>query len=332
MLGPPYDEVLSGNAGGLKGTCLIVAPDYCWARVDTEQPMRIVILMAVGIASVLLMGAAPTPEEAWKAGIADQNKDYAQVPHAMLKIQASAYLHDGDTAVLTGRKGEPASYRWTSDAGADGVLRVTLKDGQIAATRDGDAVSAASITKSIPIDTDVDVAGQATQVDAGVKGWRIFVYNQKNSAATSFKGVSYFSYDPAFRLSAQFTADPKRPAHVFRTSRGTDKQFYRVGAARFSLGGKQVVLPMYADNNDPAHITDFSAFFTDDLTGKGAYGAGRYVDVGDFGKFPPSTITIDFNTAYNPNCARSAHFTCPIAQDNIPLAVTAGERDPHMAH
>ena len=27
----------------------------------------------------------------------------------MLKIQDSAYLHDGDTAVLTGTKGDPAS-------------------------------------------------------------------------------------------------------------------------------------------------------------------------------------------------------------------------------
>ena len=28
---------------------------------------------------------------------------------------------------------------------------------------------------------------------------------------------------------------------------------------------------------------------------------------------------IDFNNAYNPNCARSAHFTCPVAIDNIPV-------------
>lgn len=294
--------------------------------------MRVVIIMAVSLASILLAGAAPTPEQAWRAGIADENRDYAQIPHAMLKIQDSAYLHDGDTAVLTGHKGDAASYRWSSSADASGVLRITLKDGRIAATRNGIAVSAAAIVKSIPIETDVDVAGQPTQVDAGVKGWRFFVFNQKNPAAETFRGVSYYPYDPAFRVSAHFFADPKRPARVFRTSRGTDKQFYRVGVARFSLEGKPVSLPMYSDSNDPAQIADFSAFFTDDLTGKGAYGAGRYVDVGDFGKFPPSTVTIDFNDAYNPNCARSRHFTCPVAQDNIPLAITAGERDPHVAH
>lgn len=296
--------------------------------------MRDRILAALGVTAtgLLLMAAAPTPEAAWKAGIAMQNKDYAQTPHAMLKIQDAAYLHDGDTAVLVGRKGMPQSYRWTSKPGAQGVLRVTFRGGKLTVTRTDAVIDPAAITKSIPVDKDVDVEGQPTQVDAGVQGWRIFVFNQKNPAAQTFKGVSYFPFDATFRVSAHFTPDPKRPARVFRTSRGTDKQFYRVGEARFALAGKSVTLPMYAGDNDPKKINDFSAFFTDDLTGKGAYGSGRYVDVSDFGRFPPSTITIDFNQAYNPNCARSAFFTCPIAVDNIPLAVTAGERDPHLAH
>ena len=209
---------------------------------------------------------------------------------------------------------------------------MTLNNGRLAVTRNGAAVDPVTITKSIPVDRDVDIAGQPTQVDAGVQGWRIFVFNQQNAAARSFKGVSYFPYDRAFRVTAKFAPDAKRPPRVFRTSRGTAKQFYRAGEAHFALAGKTVALPLYADANDPKKIKNVSAFFTDELTGKGAYGSGRYVDVGDFGSFPPSTITIDFNNAYNPNCARSPFFTCPIALDDIPLAVKAGERDPHLAH
>ena len=119
---------------------------------------------------------------------------------------------------------------------------------------------------------------------------------------------------------------------MFRTSRGTDKQFFHGGDAHFALKGKDITLPFYAESRDPAAIKDMSAFYTDALTGKGAYGAGRYVDVADFGKFPPATVTIDFNQAYNPNCARSAHFTCPVAVDNIALAMKAGERDPLFRH
>jgi uncharacterized protein (DUF1684 family) len=48
--------------------------------------------------------------------------------------------------------------------------------------------------------------------------------------------------------------------------------------------------------------------------------------------FPPRSVTIDFNDAYNPNCARSAYFTCPVATDQIAMAVEAGEKDPHHVH
>lgn len=298
--------------------------------------MRILAALYLTATASFLMSAAatppPTPEGAWKTGVADENKAYGKTPHAMLKIQDAAYLHEGETAVLAGRKGVPGSYRWRNDASAQGVLRVTLLNGKLAVTKNGQPVDPNVITKSIPIDQDVDVEGQPTQVDAGVQGWRIFIFNQKNPAASTFKGVSYYPYDAAFRVGARFAPDPKRPPRVFRTSRGTEKQFYRVGEAHFDLGGKAVTLPMYAGDSDPRKIKEFSAFFTDELTGKGAYGSGRYVDVGEFGAYPPKTITIDFNDAYNPNCARSPFFTCPIAVDNIPAALTAGERDPHQAH
>ena len=294
--------------------------------------MRAAFIVTAGLAALLLGAAAATqtPEEVWKAGIADQNEHYSKTPHAMLKIQDSAYLHDGDAVVLQGQKDKPGSYHWSHDPKAVGVLTVSFRGGKIAAIENGKTLDPALMGKSIAVDKDIDVSGQETQVDAGVTGWRIFVYNQQNPAALNFKGVSYYPYDAAFRVTASFAPDPKRPARVFRTSRGTDKQFYHVGDASFVLKGKTITLPFYSGDNDPKKITDMSAFYTDDLTGKGAYGAGRYVDISDFGAFPPKTAVIDFNDAYNPNCARSAHFTCPVAVDNIPLAVTAGERDPHM--
>ena len=188
------------------------------------------------------------------------------------------------------------------------------------------------ITTSIPVDAGVDIAGQSTQVEANVPGWRIFVYNQKNPEALNFKGVSYFPYDPAFRVTARFAPDARLPPRVFKTSRGTGKQFFHAGDAAFTLKGKTVRLPFYTDSQDPKQVKDMSAFFHDELTNNGAYGAGRYVDVDSFGAFPPKTFTIDFNDAYNPNCARSKHFTCPVAIDNIQLAMKAGEKDPHIAH
>lgn len=290
-------------------------------------------VLCVLAALPLLMAAAPlSPRAQWQADIAGQNAAYAKKPHAMLKIQDSVYLGEGDSAVLMGAKGVPGSWKWSSRPGATGPLRLSLRGGKLAVTRDGKPVDAKRITTSIPVDTDVDIAGQPTQVGAGVPGWRIFVYNQQNPAALAFKGVSYFPYDPAFRLTARFVPDAKLPPRVFKTSRGTGKQFFHAGDAVFTLKGRRVTLPFYTDSPDPKAVTDMSAFFRDALTGNGAYGAGRYVDVAGFGAFPPARVVIDFNEAYNPNCARSPHFTCPLAVDEIPVAMMAGEQDPHVRH
>ncbi len=294
--------------------------------------MRHFLLLLTASAAAACGAAAAatpgTPEAQWKAAIADQNRDYAQIPHAMLKIRDSAYIGEGQSAVLAGQMGKPASWHWASTG--PGLLQVALKGGKLSVTRDGKPVD--GIAKSIAIDKDVDIAGQPTQVGGGIEGWRIFIYDQQNPDAKNFTGVSYYPFDPAFRVTARFVPDAALPGKIFRTSRGTDKQFFHGGDAHFTLKGKEITLPFYAESRDPAAIKDMSAFYTDALTGKGAYGAGRYVDVTDFGKFPPANVTIDFNQAYNPNCARSAHFTCPVAVDNIALAMTAGARDPHFTH
>jgi hypothetical protein len=56
--------------------------------------------LAAAVAILILGAAAPptSPEAIWRDAVTGQNKDYAQAPHAMLKIQDSAYLGDGQTA------------------------------------------------------------------------------------------------------------------------------------------------------------------------------------------------------------------------------------------
>lgn len=295
------------------------------------RPRRLLICSLFPL--VLVAGAAtPSPQAAWQASIAEANKDYADTPHAILKIQDAAYLREGDTATLIGMKSKPETYRWVKGAAANGVLSATVRGGHPVVTKDGKAYADAEIGKGIPVDRDVDITGAQTQVDAGVIGARIWVYNQKNPAAKAFTGLSYFPYDPSYIVTARFTSDPGLPARNFKTSRGTEKQFFHAGDATFTLKRKTFTLPFFAEGNVPAKVTALSAFFTDGLTGKETYGAGRYVDVEGFGRFPPKAFNIDFNYAYNPNCARSAYFTCPYALDSLAMDVRAGERDPHKAH
>lgn len=291
---------------------------------------RAILAAALLTATAAMAVPAKTPEETWKAELADANASMGKAHYSFLKIQDAAYLHDGETATLTGTKGQPFSYKWKPGTVSGGILTATVHGGHPSVTKDGKTYSEADLGKGLPVDTDVDVKGATTQVDANVWGARIMVFNQKAKTAMEFKGVDFYPYNPAFRIQATFKPDPALPPRVFITSRKTNKQFYHTGDASFTLMGKTFTLPFYAD--DKKKIDTMSAFFMDDLTGKETYGAGRYVDVGKFGAFPPKTITIDFNEAYNPNCARSAFFTCPVARDVLAMAVKAGERDPHKAH
>jgi len=291
--------------------------------------MKLVILASVlALSSTAAMAA--TSEAAWKADLAETNKAYAVLPHAMLKIQDAAYLGEGQTATLVGTKGLAGSYKWVPGVQANGALTASFVGGKPVIAMNGAALS--NPLADVAVDKDVDVQAYPTQVQAGVPGIRVFVYNKQNPAAKTFKGVDYFPYDPRYVVEANFTPDAKITPHVFMTSRHTSKQFYRAGTVTFVLQGKTLSLPFYTDTDDPKKVTSLSAFFTDALTGKGTYGAGRYIDIDKFGAYPPKTFTIDFNDAYNPNCARSAFFTCPVAFDNLALAVQAGERDPHAKH
>jgi uncharacterized protein (DUF1684 family) len=293
---------------------------------NARMKKRLVLAAALLVSSAAL-AVKLTPEAAWKADLAETNKHYSVVPHAILKIQDAAYLGEGNMASLVGTKGNPASYKWKNGKVQNAVLVALYAGGKLALTHDGKPI--ADPLTALPIDKDVDVQAFPTQVQAGVMGVRIFVYNQQNAAAKAFKGVDYFPYDASYIVKASYVADPKLPGRAFRTSRGTDKQFFHAGEATFTLKGKTFKLPFYTDANDPKKVTSLSAFFTDNLTGKVTYGAGRYVDIEGFGKYPPKSLTIDFNYAYNPNCARSAFYTCPLALDNLNLALQAGEKDPH---
>jgi len=74
----------------------------------------------------------------------------------------------------------------------------------------------------------------------------------------------------------------------------------------------------------------YSIWFTDRTTGKDTYGVGRYLDF-ELNDNPEFVYTIDFNRAYNPYCAYSSLFTCPIprVEDYIDMEIEAGEKNFH---
>jgi uncharacterized protein (DUF1684 family) len=219
-------------------------------------------------------------------------------------------------------------FRWTVEApSTPSSFRIAYKDGK-AEVRHGRRAQSLTLEKmqSVSVQPGIDVRFALTQVKPGVNGLRVMVYNQGHPLAREFKGLEHFPYDPNAVVEATFEPSPSIEGVDFQTSRGWLKRINRVGYASFVLMGKPMKLGMYSDETDPKLVKQLSAFFLDELSGHETYGVGRYIDIEVNGL--PERLTLDFNRAYNPNCARSPHYNCPYATDKIPLALRAGEKIP----
>lgn len=263
----------------------------------------------------------------WQKEIVRANVAWADKRWAILKIDDAVYLKDGQTGYVV-RDG--SRYKWTLTAPAGLSPAVTFQDGKALVKMLGqaDALDLLAVEDNVlALNDTVDIKAQITQIEPGQKGLRVSVYNQDNKAAREFAGLEYYPYTKRYVVTAQFAAAPAPAAEDFQTSRGWWKRFYRVGEAVFQLDGKEQRLPFYSGEADPAKIEEISAFFMDQLTGKETYGVGRYIDIPVKGGLP-TTLTIDFNYAYNPNCARSPHYNCPQAKVTLASDLRAGERKP----
>ncbi len=288
--------------------------------------MQLFLRRVVGllVLAAAVSAAAPTPWDRREEEIKRANAAFATNRLAILKIDDVVYIRAGQRAYL-GRRADGA-LNWQLDPVAAPLLEAAFDGGKIE-LRDGGKVSTFDADKggALALDPDIDIRAQLTQVAPGVMGVRLFAYNQQNPAPKAFTGLNYFPYRNAYVIEAAFEAETPQPVD-FETSRGWLKQFWRVGAARFTLHGQEVRLGLYAESAKPQGSV--STFFTDATTGKATYGVGRYLDADLTGDFPPKTVTLDFNFAYNPNCARSYYYNCPYPLDHLTVAIEAGEKAP----
>lgn len=141
----------------------------------------------------------------------------------------------------------------------------------------------------------------------------------------SFKGLNYFPPDPAFRITASLEYLKKEPIQI-RTSDGKARNYLTYARAGFDMGNlRNNLLILEVLDSGPQRGTLFLAF-TDGTSANETYGAGRYLDLK---KVPgATTITLDFNLAYNPYCAYNDSFSCPLPpeENNLIISVRAGEK------
>lgn len=156
-----------------------------------------------------------------------------------------------------------------------------------------------------------------------------FMQNGQDSpfkgTAGTFSGLKYFAPDPSYRLVADLEYVSAREPRTLSTSDGKTRSFLTYAWAAFDLGTtRHRLLILEQLENGPERGSLFLAF-TDESSAGETYGGGRYLDIR---KVPgASTVTLDFNYAYNPFCAYNNSFSCPFppSENHLAVAIRAGE-------
>lgn len=149
----------------------------------------------------------------------------------------------------------------------------------------------------------------------------------------NFESLDFFKFDSTYVVTARLERTPKSKWFNMKTttSRVSKERVY--GVLYFELKGEPYKLQVYQgkDLMDTEGYEDYLFLpFLDQTNGLESYGGGRYIEL----RIPDgNTVSIDFNTAYNPYCAYNEKYSCPIVprknylKTRIEVGVRAFEKD-----
>lgn len=158
----------------------------------------------------------------------------------------------------------------------------------------------------------------------------------KPEARSSYGGLAYWDYDPAYRMTAVLEpyvrgAQEGAPWSLALPSSGPELfSFQLIGSLRLSGVLAGAMLPVFWM---AGYAGGLFIPFRDATAGRETYGAGRYLfdsvkgaDLG--GDYAKGELLLDFNLAYHPSCAYDPRWNCPLAppESRISMPIRVGER------
>ena len=147
--------------------------------------------------------------------------------------------------------------------------------------------------------------------------------------SVSFKPLNYFEPNPDFIFKSKLHQYEVQDTVTIFGTKGESRPSILVGYLEFEYDGEKHRINVYKSFSRTGEEY-YSIWFTDKTTGKTTYGVGRYLDF-ELNEDTDFVYTIDFNRAYNPYCAYSHLFTCPIPrkEDYLDIEIEAGEKNFH---
>ena len=145
----------------------------------------------------------------------------------------------------------------------------------------------------------------------------------------TFEPLNYYEPNPDFIFKSKLFIYQVQDTITILGTKGEKRPSILIGYLGLNFEGNIYKLNVYKSFSRTGKEY-YSIWFTDRTTGKETYGVGRYLDF-ELNEKSDVIYTIDFNRAFNPYCAYSALFTCPIPreEDYIDIEIEAGEKNFH---
>lgn len=158
-----------------------------------------------------------------------------------------------------------------------------------------------------------------------------FLQNERSpltASDTSF--LDFYQPDQRWVKKAVFTPSNKDNVIEIPTYSGIKKPYRLYGTVTFKDDKKSYVLEVYKSAQmpeNPLYKNHLFLPFKDETNGDETYGGGRYMDL-TVSDIKNNKITLDFNKCYNPWCAYSDGYNCPVPpkSNHLPIRVPAGEK------
>ena len=154
--------------------------------------------------------------------------------------------------------------------------------------------------------------------------------------AEDMKYFDFYEPDSTFRVKCDFTKTNFYSTFKIPTVDGKQKEYFKYGILSFKIKGENLQLNVYQSLSlmkIPKYKNYLFIPFKDSTSGKQTYGGGRYLDF-ETTDIKGDVVILDFNKAYNPYCAFSNEYSCPIPpkENHLKVRIEAGEKNFKQSH
>lgn len=143
--------------------------------------------------------------------------------------------------------------------------------------------------------------------------------------------IRFYDVDEDYQVSATFERIADKVGFDMNTSSGKKKLYYKYGRVTFKIKDTLIHLFIY-QSASLMHQEQYKDYlflpFGDSTSGFESYGGGRYLDL-TIGDIKNNRVILDFNKAYNPYCAYTTGYNCPIPplENLLQISIPVGEKN-----